>query len=70
VHDRLSAGEVELQRLTADIARLTIEVKLGGDKWREAVDTLSACTERRRALVAQVDSLRWVLVGDSAYSAG
>jgi hypothetical protein len=70
VHDRLSAGEVELQRLTADIARLTIEVKLGGDRWRESVDTLSAYTERRRALLVQIDSLRWVLVGDSAYSSG
>ncbi len=69
VHDRLDAGEIELQRLTADIARLTIEVKLGGDRWREAVDTLSACTARRRALLEQVNSLRWVLVGDTTYSA-
>ncbi|MDB5059538.1 MAG: hypothetical protein JWO59_3010 [Chloroflexi bacterium] len=70
VHDRVYAGETELKALADEIARLSIEVKLGGDRWREALETLSVRIERRRALQAQMDSLRWVLTSDAARLAG
>ncbi len=66
VHSRLDHLEAELQRLTADIAKLSIEVKLGGEGWRTALDALSAKHEQRRSLQAQLDSLRWVLTGEPA----
>jgi hypothetical protein len=70
VHDRLYAAEAEQKFLAAEIARLSIEVKLGDEGWREALETLSARIERRRALQAQMDSLRWVLTSDAVRLAG
>ena len=61
VQDRLLAGERELQELREEIARLGLQVKIGDDGWRDALERLAARNERRRALLAQVDSLRWVL---------
>jgi hypothetical protein len=70
VHDRISAGETELKTLTDEIAKLSLEVKLGGDRWREAQEALAARMERRRALLVQLDSLHWVLTSDAARLAG
>jgi hypothetical protein len=70
VRARLQAGEMELQALGADISRLSLEVKVGGEGWRTALETLSARIERRRALQAQLDSLRWVLTPESSLLAG
>jgi hypothetical protein len=65
VHERLYSGEVELSRLSDEISRLGLEVKLGADGWRAALEKLSEKLQRKRALQAQLDSLRWVLMGDS-----
>jgi len=62
VHARLLAGERELSQLTEEIAYLSIQVKLGDVGWRDALERLAARNERRRALTAQLDSLRWVLL--------
>jgi len=62
VHARLVAGERELDQLTEEIAYLSIKVKVGDVGWRDALERLAARNERRRALTAQVDSLRWVLL--------
>jgi hypothetical protein len=70
VRARLLAGELELQALGADISRLSLEVKVGGEGWRLALDTLSTRIERRRALQAQIDSLRWVLTPETSLLAG
>jgi len=64
VHARLLAGEREVNQLTEEIARLSIQVKIGDIGWRDALERLAARNERRRALAAQLDSLRWVLLGD------
>ncbi len=61
VQDRLLAGERELQELREEIARLGLQVKIGDDGWRDALERLAARNDRRRALLAQMDSLRWVL---------
>jgi hypothetical protein len=60
----LEAGEAELRSLCDDITRLDLKVKLHGAGWRDAAESLHACHERRRALVAQLDLLRWVLSGE------
>ena len=65
VHERLYFEEAKLQRLAEDISRLSLEVKLGADGWRASLEKLSAALQERRALQAQLDSLRWVLTGDS-----
>ncbi len=65
VHERLYSGEAELVRLAEEISRLSLEVKLGADGWRAALERLSETLQRRRALQAQLDSLRWVLTGDT-----
>jgi hypothetical protein len=70
VRARLLAGELEMQVLGADISRLSLEVKVGGEGWRRALETLSARIERRRALQVQLDSLRWVLTPESSLLAG
>jgi hypothetical protein len=70
VHSRLDHGEAELQRLTADITKLSLEVKLGGEGWRSALEALSAKYEQRRGLQAQLDSLRWVLTGEPTLRTG
>ncbi|MGH2410514.1 MAG: hypothetical protein ACRDGS_09120 [Chloroflexota bacterium] len=62
VHARLLAGERELSQLTEEIAHLSIQVKIGDVGWRDALERLAARNERRRALTAQLDSLRWVLL--------
>ena len=62
VHARLLAGERELSQLAEEIAYLSIQVKLGDVGWRDALERLAARNERRRALTAQLDSLRWVLL--------
>ncbi|HXT37191.1 MAG TPA: hypothetical protein VN837_16570 [Chloroflexota bacterium] len=62
MHARLLAGERELSQLTEEIAYLSIQVKLGDVGWRDALERLAARNERRRALTAQLDSLRWVLL--------
>ncbi|HVA92058.1 MAG TPA: hypothetical protein VNL71_19700 [Chloroflexota bacterium] len=64
VHARLLAGERELNQLTEEIAHLCIQVKIGDEGWRDALERLAARNERRRALTAQLDSLRWVLLRD------
>ena len=64
VQARLIAGERELQQLNDEIARLSIVVKIGDEGWREALERLALRNERRRALLAQLDSLRWVLTRD------
>jgi hypothetical protein len=61
VQNRLLAGERELQELREEIAQLGLQVKIGDTGWREALERLAARNERRRALLAQMDSLRWVL---------
>jgi hypothetical protein len=61
VQGRLLAGERELQELREEIARLGLQVKIGDTGWRDALEQLAARNERRRALLAQMDSLRWVL---------
>lgn len=68
VRSQLQAGEMELRSLAEDIHRLSMEVKIGGEGWRAALETLSARIERRRALQAQLDSLRWVLTPSQASS--
>jgi hypothetical protein len=60
----LQAGEAELRCLCDDISRLDQEVKLRGAGWRDAAESLHACMERKRALNAQLDLLRWVLSGE------
>lgn len=70
VRARLLAGEKELQALRDDISRLSLEVKVGGDGWRMALELLSARLDRRRALEAQLDSLRWVLTSEMGLLAG
>jgi hypothetical protein len=65
VHDRLYSGEADLARLAEEISRLSLEVKLGAEGWRAALEKLSETLQRRRALQAQLDSLRWVLTGDT-----
>lgn len=70
VRAQLQAGEAELQYLGEDIRRLSIEVKVGGEDWRMSLETLSARIERRRALQAQLDSLRWVLTPEASRLAG
>ncbi|HEY8284558.1 MAG TPA: hypothetical protein VIJ28_09245 [Chloroflexota bacterium] len=64
VHARLLAGERELSQLAEEIAHLSIQVKIGDVGWRDALERLAARNERRRALTAQLDSLRWVLLGE------
>ena len=61
VQDRLLAGERELQELRDEIAHLGLQVKIGDTGWREALERLAVRNERRRSLLAQMDSLRWVL---------
>jgi len=61
VQDRLLAGERELQQLREEIAQLGLQVTIGDAGWRDALERLAARNERRRALLAQMDSLRWVL---------
>jgi hypothetical protein len=70
VYERLSAGEVELKRLSREVARLSIEVRLGGEGWREALEALSTDVRRQRTLEAQLEGLRWVLTGEVAQLAG
>ena len=65
VHERLYFEEAKLQHLAEDISRLSLEVKLGADGWRASLEKLSAALQERRALQAQLDSLRWVSSGDS-----
>lgn len=65
VHGRLDSGEAELRELAEVVSRLSLEVKLGADGWRESLEKLSATLQYKRALQAQMDSLRWVLTGDS-----
>lgn len=64
VQARLIADERELQQLDDEIARLRIQVKIGDDGWRDALERLAIRNERRRALLVQLDSLRWVLTRD------
>ncbi len=61
VHARLREGEDELRALAEEINKLSLQVKIGDQGWREALECLSVRMERRRALRAQLDSLRWVL---------
>ena len=65
VHERLYSGEAELLRLADEVSRLSLEVKLGAEGWRDALENLSDVLQRRRALQAQLESLRWVLAGDA-----
>ncbi len=61
VHAALQAGEADLRSLCDEISRLSLEVKLGCEGWRTALEALHTCTERKRKLTAQLDLLRWVL---------
>jgi len=64
VQDRLREGERELQELREEIAYLGLQVKIGDTGWRDALERLAARNDRRRSLLAQMDSLRWVLTRD------
>ena len=70
IRARLQAGEAELHALGEEIRRRRLRVKLGGDNWRNELDSLALCVERRRALQEQIESLRWVLAAESARLAG
>jgi hypothetical protein len=70
IRARLQAGEAELQALSEEIRRRRLRVKLGGENWRNELDTLALCVERRRTLQEQNDGLRWVLAVESDRLAG
>lgn len=65
VRDRLRETEQEMRRLDAEIARLQLLVKLGGEDRLAVLDQLSEQMARRRALDAQDRALRWVLLIES-----
>lgn len=67
---RVRAAEYEIRSLNAEITKLSLQVKLGGDGWRTALEDLSHCIERRRALHVQLDSLHWVLASELERRAG
>ena len=70
VRARLSAGEHELRVLGQEINKLSMQVKVGDEGWRTALETLSTCIEQRRTLYVQLDSLRWVLAAEAERLAG
>jgi hypothetical protein len=49
---------------------LHLEVKLHAVGWRDALEALQARNERKRALTAQLDLLRWVLSEEQERLAG
>jgi len=65
VSSKLSFLETELPALDEEITTLQMRVKVGVDDWRQIVDSLGRRVERRRALEAQREALRWVLTSDS-----
>ena len=67
IRARFQAYEQELNQLDSEIQRLQWRVKMGTENWRVELEQLAARAERRRALSAQQQALRWVLnpeVGD------
>jgi hypothetical protein len=61
IADRLTAVESEIESVCATIQRLSIVVKDGGPGWLQALEVLAATYQRRNALRAQAENLRWVL---------
>jgi hypothetical protein len=59
-----------MRALSDEIRHLTLLVKLGGDGWRDALETLACRIQQRRALSSQLESLRWVLSVESERLAG
>lgn len=70
VRARLQADEAELSALMQEIAYLTVQVKLGDQHWRDDLERLASCMQRRRTLKAQLASLRWVLTAEHERRAG
>ena len=64
IHQRLAASEAEFYHLTAEIAALSKQVQIGADGWYAALERLAADYQRRRAILAQQEVLRWVLLAE------
>jgi hypothetical protein len=68
VRGRYLAYEQELQQLDQEIYRLRLRVRMGSEHWRVDLERLAERAERRRALDAQWQALRWVLVPETSES--
>lgn len=64
IHQRLASSEAELGFLSNEIALLTKEVQQGSNGWHTALERLAADYQQRRAILAQQEVLRWVLVAE------
>jgi hypothetical protein len=62
IYQRLASSEAELGRLTVEIVTLSKEVQQGANGWYSALERLAADYQRRRAILAQQEVLRWVLL--------
>lgn len=64
VREQLRCRARELAVLDAEMERLRLQVRLGGDGWQDSRLRLSALRGRRPLLQADYDTLRWAVSPD------
>jgi hypothetical protein len=62
VRGRYQAYEQELKQIDQEIFKLQMRVRMGSDNWRIDLEQLAERAERRRAIDAQRQALKWVLL--------